>query len=381
MALPTSGPISFNAINVELGVAGTTQASLGQPSYRNLAGVPTGAISLNNFYGKSSVFNGTITTNQKELNLRAWALANGWNGVVAATITINSGVYIWSDNTGVAGLTIDGSWPDGLTLVNNGFIIGKGGQGGEGPRLAYQSKPAGPNSGAGYPGGPAVSLQRNTSIVNNGYIAGGGGGGASGNIGGAGNRGGGGGGGGAGGGRGGQGSATGYLPIWPNNQYSGTFGSPGSIGQSGTAGSSTLFWVFDPGYSEYIKAGDGGGGGRILPGSGGSGGTAVGSTSGGTVTGGTGGGSAGGGGGGLYQYFTTTFGAQAGGAGGSANAVGTNTTGTSPGGGPGGGGWGANGGSTTATTGTPGGAGGRAIQLNGFSVSLSGSGIQYGAVS
>lgn len=54
MTLPSSGPISFNAINVELGQAGTTTASLGQASYRALAGVASGPISLSNFYGKSS---------------------------------------------------------------------------------------------------------------------------------------------------------------------------------------------------------------------------------------------------------------------------------------------------------------------------------------
>jgi len=54
MALQSSGAISFNNINVELGVAGTTQASLNQSSYRTLAGVASGAISMSNFYGKSA---------------------------------------------------------------------------------------------------------------------------------------------------------------------------------------------------------------------------------------------------------------------------------------------------------------------------------------
>ena len=57
MTLPASGAISFNAINVELGVSGTTQASLGQASYRTLAGVASGAISMSNFYGKSNSLN------------------------------------------------------------------------------------------------------------------------------------------------------------------------------------------------------------------------------------------------------------------------------------------------------------------------------------
>ena len=54
MVLPASGPISFNAINVELGVSGTNpNSSINSPTYRTLAGVPAGQISLSNFYGKS----------------------------------------------------------------------------------------------------------------------------------------------------------------------------------------------------------------------------------------------------------------------------------------------------------------------------------------
>lgn len=55
MALQGSGAISINNINVELGKAGTTQSSLGQTDFRTLAGVPSGAISMSNFYGKSNI--------------------------------------------------------------------------------------------------------------------------------------------------------------------------------------------------------------------------------------------------------------------------------------------------------------------------------------
>ena len=54
MALPTSGPLSINNINVELGKAGTTQSSLGQTDFRTLAGVASGTISMSNFYGKAN---------------------------------------------------------------------------------------------------------------------------------------------------------------------------------------------------------------------------------------------------------------------------------------------------------------------------------------
>ena len=60
MALNSSGPLSFGgstvgqSINLELGVSATAEASINSAAFRGLAGVPSGAISLNNFYGKSS---------------------------------------------------------------------------------------------------------------------------------------------------------------------------------------------------------------------------------------------------------------------------------------------------------------------------------------
>jgi len=61
MALNNSGPLSFGgatvgqSINLELGVSATALASINSTEFRNLAGVPSGQISINNFYGKSSV--------------------------------------------------------------------------------------------------------------------------------------------------------------------------------------------------------------------------------------------------------------------------------------------------------------------------------------
>ena len=115
----------------------------------------------------SGPFSATITSDQQELNLRTWALANGWDGSSAATITIGSGVYIWSDSNSTAALTINGSWPAGITLINNGVIMGKGGPG----------YPA--TAGAGT-GGPAISLGVNATITNNNYVLGGGGAGQAG---------------------------------------------------------------------------------------------------------------------------------------------------------------------------------------------------------
>ena len=179
MTLPASGPISFNAINVELGVAGTTQASLGQTSYRNLAGVPSGQISMSNFYGKANQFAFTISSNQTNANLRTLAVNAGWNQSSKVVATINSGVYISSNSTSTPALTVSGSFPGGVELTNNGFIVGMGGAGGVGGGV--NSSGGGIAGSAGSSGGLALSVSAGISINNaSGAIAGGGGGGGGG---------------------------------------------------------------------------------------------------------------------------------------------------------------------------------------------------------
>lgn len=48
------GSTSTRSINLELGRAAGATSSLGETALRNLAGVPSGAISMSNFYGKSA---------------------------------------------------------------------------------------------------------------------------------------------------------------------------------------------------------------------------------------------------------------------------------------------------------------------------------------
>jgi hypothetical protein len=174
MTLPASGPISFNDINVELGDAGTTTASLGQASYRALAGVASGAISLSDFYGKSSAFSFTISSNQANADLRTLALSAGWNASAAVVATIDAAVYINSTSTGTPALTVTGSFPNGVELINNGYILGMGGAGGNGGTVF------GASAAAGSGGGTALSVSVAVTVDNTGTIAGGGGGGGGG---------------------------------------------------------------------------------------------------------------------------------------------------------------------------------------------------------
>jgi hypothetical protein len=129
----------------------------------------------------------TISSNVQNLNLRSTCINNGWNGSSAVTVTIGSGKYIWSDSTSLPALDMGGSFPGGVTLVNNGYIMGKGGRGqiyanGTGERGTWITTPAETyfsSADAATDGGTAIKLTGNMTIdTRNGYIGGGGGGGA-----------------------------------------------------------------------------------------------------------------------------------------------------------------------------------------------------------
>jgi hypothetical protein len=230
MALPVSGAISFNAINVELGVSGTTQASLNQASYRTLAGVPSGAISLSDFYGKANEFAFTISSNQTNANLRTLAVNAGWNQSTKVKATIGSGVEISSTSTGTPALTVNGSFPGGVELINSGIIVGRGGNGGRGGWDVGFNDPNGLNGGAG---GTALAVSVALSLNNANIISGGGGGGGGGSLGDAdaGQNGGGGGGGGGGfgaAGAGGRGDVNGQNGVAGGQLTGGAGGQAGN---------------------------------------------------------------------------------------------------------------------------------------------------------
>jgi hypothetical protein len=326
MTLPASGAISLGNIQTEFGGANP----IGMNEYyrggsyvtTNNTGVPTsGTITLNNFYNAVKEFSFTISSNTQNANLYTLAINAGWDGVIPVRATIASGYYLWSDSTGSPALVIPSNFSAGLVLVNNGFIMGKGGAGGQ-------------SGGAGQAGGIAIqNSSTNVNIVNQsgGYIGGGGGGGGAGSynptsqtyVSG--------GGGGAGGGSGGNGYRV---------DVTDTGGAGGAIGASGSKSSSSdPISGFGGGSGGGAGFGPGGGGGRIMPGTGGAGYAGAGS-------------------------------------GGTAGAVGGNGANDTISGGGGGGGWGANGGNGS---GANGGSGGAAIYGTATTRSITGGAI-YGSV-
>ena len=131
------------------------------------------AISMSQGYGKSNQFAFTISANQTNADLRTLAINAGWNQSTKVVATINGGVFISSNGTGTTALTISGSFPGGVELINNGTIAGMGGAGGIGASPATAGT-------AGAAGGLALSVSSAVSITNNGTIGGGGGGGGGG---------------------------------------------------------------------------------------------------------------------------------------------------------------------------------------------------------
>ncbi len=93
MVLPT-GTISMSQVNTELGRSATATISLGESAVRSLAGVPSGAISMNDLRGKSAV------TFMPEGGTSAGsAVLLQDQGPLTASVTINcsqSAVWTWS---------------------------------------------------------------------------------------------------------------------------------------------------------------------------------------------------------------------------------------------------------------------------------------------
>ncbi len=115
MTLPASGAISLSQVAVELGRASTATTSLTETAVRDLAGVPSGAISLTDLYGKSaagpvSQFGGLMSASRVPSSTAATASVTfdtdgSVTGSLGGTITSNgaSGDLWYSPETASIG--------------------------------------------------------------------------------------------------------------------------------------------------------------------------------------------------------------------------------------------------------------------------------------
>lgn len=281
MALPPSGPLSLSQIQGEFG--GSNPISLSE-YYRNgglvtsnNTSVPTsGTISVSNFYGTVRRIFIPITISSSTYNFDVFSNRGGSYvpGISDLQVTVNPGVRVGSTSTSAYAMLVTSAFSSGdtVTIINNGVIQGMGGRGADSVLGAVNG---GPGGGAG----PALYINRPTTIQNNSIIAGGGGGGGAGGGGqddkGPARWGGGGGGGagfnpGGGGGGGYPGSAggldSGGSPGYGDASAGGFGGGRGANGQngqnsgganprSGGAGGSAGYYIVGNGFVTWAATG------------------------------------------------------------------------------------------------------------------------------
>lgn len=128
MALNSTGPISIGgsttgqSINLELGRSATATSTMNESTLRTLAGVASGAISLNNFYGKS---------NQQPVSWSMLIMAGG-GGTID---TFYGSIYTGTPGTAFPATIDDDLWTspviadDDWAVPDASYYIGQGGGG------------------------------------------------------------------------------------------------------------------------------------------------------------------------------------------------------------------------------------------------------------
>ena len=332
----------MSQVNTELSLPSTTNISLNQANVRALAAVPTGTISMNNLRGKSASFSYTtpISAPVQNFNLRTAMIAAGYpgSGAFTANFSIAPGVYVWSNSTATAAFDTGALSGGSITVTNGGFIMGKGGDGNglvNGRTLAN--------------GGLAINLQHPMTLTNNASIGGGGGGGGA---------------------------------AYPSTNATGGGGQGGGAGGANPGGAGGVGGAIGLTGAQGVGGATGGGGGRVFVGVGAAGAPFNVGPGGGVVSVRGFGATGGGGGGVLFGKPPFVPAVGTGSTGGAAGVAGGTVAFAGSGGG--GGGFGAAGGQgkgVPATTVQAGGVAGKAVTLNGNTLTRPAIGNTYGAVS
>jgi hypothetical protein len=244
-----SGTIGLSDVNAELGFSPTAFITMNDAAVRTLAGVPSGAISMQNLQNKTNriAIPLTISSNTNNYDVYANRGPTYNPGISDITLTISAPAIVSSTSTGTAALIVPSAFNPGdtVTIINNGVILGRGGDGGAGGPGSIEPFTPNYNGKSGGSGGGALQVQRAITMQNANRISGGGGGGGGGGSGiGFGSF------GGSGGGGIGSGSPNGTLTAAGpglagtqttdpegNQRQGGPGGAGGSYGSNGSAGS------------------------------------------------------------------------------------------------------------------------------------------------
>ena len=146
MAIPGPGsPLAVTDIVTEFG--GTAPHGLSEyyrgggnvPDSATNSAIPTsGQIALGNFYGSANVVNVNLTISSNTNNYDVYTQASANPAYVAGasnvTVTVNPGVTVGSTSTGTYAMSVPSGFNpgDSVNIVNNGTVVGRGGNGGSG---------------------------------------------------------------------------------------------------------------------------------------------------------------------------------------------------------------------------------------------------------
>ena len=126
MTLQSSGPIDFGQVNVELGLSINAQISFNDTMSRLLSKIPSGAVSMSNFYGR---------TRYVKIATKGYTM-----GGVAATYVATTDKITYTTDTTIAQTTGNLStirgWLVGVSADTKGYVMG----GNSGARVATTDK-------------------------------------------------------------------------------------------------------------------------------------------------------------------------------------------------------------------------------------------------
>lgn len=178
MTLPASGPISASNINTEFGYGSTAQISLGTCNVCCLLQGNASGVSMCCGYSQAKSRSITINLNTNTTSmycLRPACVTNYWTCFTTVNLCIGLGICIGnSGNCNPSLCVAPFATGDTINIVNCGYIMGIGGNGG-----GCCGSLSTPTPGAGCPGKPALSIANNINLTNYCAVLGGGGGGGA----------------------------------------------------------------------------------------------------------------------------------------------------------------------------------------------------------
>ena len=120
MTLPVSGTISLSDVNTELGKASTALITMNDADARALAGVPSGQISMSDFYGKSALNISYLTSTQSTSALTTYTFSALSFGTEDANrrIIVAIGAYGGTQLRTISSVTIGGVTATAITGID-----------------------------------------------------------------------------------------------------------------------------------------------------------------------------------------------------------------------------------------------------------------------